>query len=236
MGVLSMLIITATIGFGNSTQSEPILTVMAKSGLKLRVQPSLDAPTLEVLQYGEDVTVSSDFVPTDNTTRIEWVEGNWIKVKHGDQEGFVFDGFLSPLNVPIHDTDFSVDINGLSHALYSWVFNNYSQLGTDTILVNESSQMLAYNFNEGILESYASPSLNKVTWEMEEVRIMDAYHLLESMLYTKKMRSVYKANTVFYTDKQGDVNKIKINDDLVEITRTDNGKVKITCKSIIEGC
>ncbi len=231
-----MLIITSTLAFASNLQSEPILKVMAKSGLKLRVQPTLDAPTLEILQYGEDVTVSNDFVPLATTTRIEWVEGNWIKVKHGDQEGFVFDGFLSSLNVPIRDTDFSADINGLSHALYSWVFNNFTPLGTDTILVNETSQMLAYNFNEGVLESYASPSLNKVSWQMDNIRIMDAYHLLESMLYTKKMRSVYKANTVFYTDKKGDVNKIKISDDLIEIKLERDGTVKVICKSIVEGC
>ena len=86
--------------FSNDFSADDTLNVFALSGLKLRSAPSVHSSVLEILQYGDQVKVVStlDF---EKKWQIGWVKGHWIKVDFYGLEGFLFDGYLSPLPVPL---------------------------------------------------------------------------------------------------------------------------------------
>lgn len=234
-GVLIILLMSLC-SYGSTLQVNPELQVMAKSGLKLRLLPQLDAPVIDVVTYGQSLQVVEDESLLSQKMVINWVEGKWVKVIFQNKEGYVFDGFLSNLNVPLHDSEFSNDLNNLSYALYSWTFRNFVHLSTDTLINKTDSGMLVHHFSGNTLEVLNAPSLYKVEWIMKDIRIMDAFHLLESMMDTGTARSTFKTMATFYTDSGNNVNKIIIGGDQIVIKKQFDGSISVVCKTILEGC
>ncbi len=225
-----------SMAFGNTiVNEEPSLIVMAKSGLKLRLTPEINAPVLGVISYGEKVEIIKDDTTSSSLFRIEWVEGTWIKVKSKGQIGYIFDGFVSILNVPLWDAEFSSDINNLSIALYTWAFNNYEFLKIDTLAKSENSITTVSNLSGNELFVHDSEQMMKVEFSISNIRIMDAYHLIESMMDTRSNRSILKENSVFFENQFGKVNRIKINGGLIVISEI-AGQIKISCQTIHQGC
>ncbi len=236
IGLFAALVIS-TSSFGNTSMNvTPQLKVMAKSGLKLRLEPNLDSPVIDVIRYGAELEVEEDFVPLNTAFKIDWVEGKWIKVKYNGQIGFVFDGFLSKLSAPIEDAELTENINGLSYSLYEWAFNNYNFLGSDTLSDSEFATSTMNNLEGNDLFVYGSNEMARVEFTLSEIRIMDAYHLLESMMDTRSARSSLRESTIFYENAAGQLNKIKIGNGQVQIRELESGRIKISCQTIHEGC
>jgi len=232
-----MLLLANMAAFGNTTNTiDPELKVMSKSGLKLRLSPNLDAPVLDVISYGETVTQLEDFVPSLTSFNVNWVKGSWIKVNYNSQEGFIFDGFVSDLAVPVEEMEFSSTIGGLSNALYNWAYNNYDFISADTLTDNEMALTTLSNLSGNDLFVHDTELMTRVEYTLENIRIMDAYHLLESMMDTRSARSIFKENTMFFSGADGNVNKIKIAGGQVSVKKLDDGRIKVTCQTIHEGC
>ncbi len=81
------------------------LKVIARSGLKLREEPSLNSRVFAKMQMGDEVTVLNT-LSFERKQTIELVEGTWIYVDYHGMKGFTFDGFLS--NLPTPTNDFSI--------------------------------------------------------------------------------------------------------------------------------
>lgn len=75
--------------------------VIAKSGLRLRKGPSLDAESVAKLSYGESVTTGAE-APGEAAV-VEGIRGMMIHVRAGEQSGYAFSGFLSSLPVPVYE-------------------------------------------------------------------------------------------------------------------------------------
>jgi hypothetical protein len=77
------------------------LYVAPTTGLNIRTQPSLQAPTLAKLQYNSTVTILTEPTETEQIQVSDFnggklnLQGNWVKVKAGEVTGYVFDGMLS---------------------------------------------------------------------------------------------------------------------------------------------
>jgi hypothetical protein len=71
----------------------PLAYVYSPSGLSLRVSPSLDAEIVDVLPYGAPVTLQ----PTDTVfpVVVDSISGQWLAVRSGLREGYVFDGYVT---------------------------------------------------------------------------------------------------------------------------------------------
>lgn len=87
------------------------LFVWAKSGLNLRIKPSIDAPKLTVIPYGNTIevidtaiqTLSHSIVIAKPTEKDGFrLKGFWVMVKYGEKVGFTFDGYLSKLLLLIY--------------------------------------------------------------------------------------------------------------------------------------
>lgn len=236
IGIFALLLVNLS-AFGNTASNiEPGLKVMAKSGLKLRLSPNLDSPVIDVVKYGSSLEKVEDFEPMLTPIKIDWVEGQWIKVKYNNQVGFVFDGFISSLSAPMEDDEFSTEINDLSYSIYSWAFRNYEIGRIDTLSDSELSTSTITTLGGEDFFMYGSDEITKIEFTLSDIRIMDAYHLLESMMDTRSARSILKENTMFFENAAGKVDKIKIAGGQVQIKTMSDGKIKIISQSKHTGC
>ncbi len=81
------------------------LYVYSEGGLSIREKPDAKAMLISVVKFGEKVEVLPD-----QGTRVSFtstaVPGTWVKVKQGDKQGYMFDGFLSRFApMPVSDGD-----------------------------------------------------------------------------------------------------------------------------------
>jgi hypothetical protein len=78
--------------------------VMALSGLKMRDLPSLQGKKVLTIPYNGKVQIINDGNEYDELKIQEFedfnITGNWVKVRYQETEGFVFDGYLTPMELP----------------------------------------------------------------------------------------------------------------------------------------
>lgn len=79
------------------------LSVVAKSGLSLRANPGSKGKKKSTLAYGTEVTVLAEGLRVTRHEVNEFkgftIDGYWVKIKSGSEEGWVFDGYLSKIKV-----------------------------------------------------------------------------------------------------------------------------------------
>ncbi len=225
-----------SIAKGTNIEEGTLLNVSAESGLKMRSTPGLDGKLLQVIPFGETVKVINSSSEVDE--QIEWVAGKWIEVEYDGLSGYVFDGFLNRLATPTYDYEHTVDDMDLIYPLMAWTENHYSDISApDTIFEGTVTKLIQAMTEGTVLKKYDDPYLFKIEVELENIRVMDAYQLLHSMLSEKYEKISYKNNSVFINDNVGQVERIKVGiDNPVEIKKLKNGKVRITVKSYNEGC
>ena len=81
------------------------LFVSSVAGMSLRTKPSTQGEVLAVVKFGEQVMVLADANPRVSFVSTD-VPGTWVKVKAGDKEGYIFDGFLSRYPPMLVSNDF----------------------------------------------------------------------------------------------------------------------------------
>ena len=136
----------------------------------------------------------------------------------------------------MEDDEFSTEINDLSFSIYSWAFRNFEIGRIDTVSSSELSTSTITNLGGEDFFMYGSDQMTKIELTLTDIRIMDAYHLIESMMDTRSARSILKENTMFFENAAGKVNRIKIAGGQVQIKLLSNGKVKIISQSNHLGC
>lgn len=146
-----MLIYAQVTAYGISEYNAgDTLFVVASTGLNLRDKMGLKGKILSTIPYGHRLIVKVEKPPfpwfnTDSvqifesyswykaeneTTTPYWIKGKWAKVKYGEIEGYVFDGFLSK-NGPL-----SKKRNGRFESFEGYIRRNYEP---------EDSIQVAYN-------------------------------------------------------------------------------------------
>lgn len=219
----------------NHTEDVLLLNVTAESGLKMRSTPGMDGKLLKVIPYGMSVKL---IMETDKMERIEWVSGHWVEVEYEGMKGYVFDGFLSKLDIPRQEIEMTIEDMDLIYPLLSWTENRFEPISQPDTIFNGSVTKLIQPMTENVMmKKYDDPHLFKLEVEMEGIRIMDAYQLLNNMFYSDYEKQTYKNRSIFINDHEGNVERIKVNiDNPVEIKMLKNGKVRMTVKSYNEGC
>jgi hypothetical protein len=73
------------------------LYVLARNGLRMRKEASLSSEKMEVVPYGTQIQA----VTTDSKAiTVGAMKGNMVKVFHGKDQGYMFDGYLTSIPVP----------------------------------------------------------------------------------------------------------------------------------------
>ena len=95
--------------FSESCKPGDKLYVYTRDGLSLREQADPKGKLIAVIAYGDDVIVQPDSKARISYTNSN-ISGAWVKVKHGNSTGYMFNGFLSRLKaMPITTPEKSSD-------------------------------------------------------------------------------------------------------------------------------
>lgn len=237
-GVLMLLFYAQMWGAGQPLFTEGAqLYVMANSGLTLRAEPNLKSESLGVIDFGSSVLVLTQPDSISTYEKIEWVEGNWIYVEHEGVTGYMFDGYLSDLPLPIYDFEKCQLDMDLIYPLESWSEVNLGLDHVDTLNAGTLTKKTSY-FEAGdkMIQTRKNDEY-KVEIYLKDIRVMDAYHLLLSMLDGKQSIESFKEMSTFIEDKENELYKILIDiDNPVWVRKLKNGDVKITVKTFNYVC
>lgn len=213
------------------------LYVMANSGLTMRAEPSLKSESLGIIGFGSNVTVLTQPDSVDTYEKIEWVEGNWIHVEHDGVEGYMFDGYLSDLPLPSYDFEKCQLDMDLIYPLESWSEINLGLDHSDTLSAGALERVTDIFENGDKLIKTTRNDEYKIELFLTDIRIMDAYHLLLSMLDGKSAIGTFKDQSTFIEDREGDMYKIVVDlDNPVRIRKLKTGEVKITINTLNNIC
>jgi hypothetical protein len=183
--------------------------VQALNGLKLRHEPTFNSQVITVLDYGEVVTYLGD-TPESTPFKVGYATGKWVHVDVNGLEGYVFDGFISRLPLPevLPHTDY------LTSVLEQYAHTNFNLITADTI--ERSSEMderfhvkYKFDFEGGVrlhYDAYWQSELMKL--EFPDIRIMDAYHLVNALLTVSDLKSIYGENLIFKINDEGQIYEI----------------------------
>ena len=220
-------------GFVEGTQ----LYVMANSGLTLREAPNKDAEVLEVVDFGSVVHVLNQPDSVQSYEMINWVEGQWLFVEYDGVTGYMFDGYLSDLPLPIYEFEkCQLDLD-LIYPLESWAEVNLGESESKVIEAGALKKITdQYLGGEKLVRSQKDETY-KLELYLSDVRLMDAYHLLQSMIETKSRLETFKDESTFVKNREEELYKVKVNlDHPVEIRKLKTGGVKITIRSDEYSC
>jgi len=134
------------------------LFVTAQSGLHLRTSPDVHARSVKVIYMGEQVEVLEQPDSMTTTQKIDWVAGQWILVEHDGDQGYIFDGYLSPLTVPTHDWEkCQVDLD-MIYPLEQWANANHLLSSIDT---SESTHItrVTEHYTNGLSAKHLDPRI-----------------------------------------------------------------------------
>ena len=215
-------------GFVEGTQ----LYVVANSGLTIRTAPNINAESLGVVEFGSSVEVLNQPDSMVHFERLNWVEGNWIYVDYDGVTGYMFDGYLSDLPLPIYDFErCQLDLD-LIYPLESWADVNLGEGESETIEAGALKKITSrYLGGEKLVRSQKNDDY-KLELYLNEIRLMDAYHLLQTMIDSKVRLETFKDESTFIEDRDGELYKVKVNlDNPIVIRKLKSGDIKIEIRS-----
>ncbi|MFK7773251.1 MAG: SH3 domain-containing protein [Saprospiraceae bacterium] len=99
--LLSLIFLFPSFGVSDYKSNDD-LYIWAISGLNLRSQPDAKSSKIVNIPYGEKVTVIDNQINAhkfsytmSRSNSASWeIDGFWVQVKYGNEEGYVFDGYL----------------------------------------------------------------------------------------------------------------------------------------------
>ncbi len=182
-----------------------VLRVNAKSGLKLREEPSLNARVFTTMDFGEEVTVLNT-LGFQRTQTIELVQGNWVYVEYRGFKGFAFDGFLTDLPLPTSNFDL-LELIELT-----------ADVVTDSVAIGDHGQEKTVKIYENGIEVNNIDGEGGVFIEvvLPDTRLSEAYVLcmntipdFEEMMKTMRVKRDDERNIVAYKS-QYDYKEVQI--------------------------
>lgn len=231
-------LLCASVGLASTPTEPETMTVVATSGLILRQAPDAHSPAIKIIPFGEEVSIRHDQPDTIFHQRINWVDGEWIVVEHEGEVGFVFDGYLTALPLPTNDAEYTPYDMELIYPLESWMNNHHLHAAIpDTILRSERSKVVHNYVNGNRMVQSNQHDYYKVEVYLHDTRLMDAYHLLLSMIGEEGTIDLFKKSSTFIEDMTGEITRIKINaDDEIDIRLLGPDLVRIKMTSVEQYC
>ena len=230
LSLVAFALLFSNVMFANDFVEGQTLSIVAPSGLSLRDAPNKLGKILDVIDFGEEVTVINSSEVVCKSEKIDWVTGEWILVEYQGQRGFMFDGYLTSLPLPEYEFEIAYNDMDIIHSLESWVNYHYDMsLRPDTIVENEETYKTVHYFdNNQKLIKTDELGYFRMDVYLSDVRIMDAYHLLLNMLPSKAEMTTFQNKSVFIEDVDGNLETIKINlDNQVVLQKTRSGQIRI---------
>ena len=125
--------------------------------------------------------------------------------------------------------------SGLS--LESWAEVNLGESKRETIEAGTLKKIRDHFIGGGKMVRSHKNDEFKLELYLNDIRLMDAYHLLQSMIDSRARLETFKEESTFIEDREGDLYQVKIDlDNPVEIRKLESGDIKIIIKSDNYSC
>ena len=192
-------------------RSGDMLYVVAQSGLRLRTSPNANAGTIRILDCGESVIVTNTFgFDSHYRAKSGWFEGYWIYVRSNLGSGYVFDAFLSTLELPSHEDELSYESLHFTAPLHTYLRNHYPVLEDQQGLQSREDVDQCITFHEGgiTLTSTVGEGWHKTDVAFQGYRISEVIQLFQSMIVGEDLVQAFQDSLRFHKDKHGELNKV----------------------------
>ena len=203
-----------------------VLNVFASSGLKLRALPNLSSEVLDIVRFGDRVTVLNSFdFCEDKADRIEWIDGHWIFVEFEGLAGYLFDGYLSDLPFPGSEEEICSDGYSYAFTLAEFIERNFDMQH----VLDSSVARQVIQYEKGIkLTKRLREDTHTIEIEMPDTKISEILNVMRTMTASKTARSQFDNSLLFLEGKDGNISKIKINlGDPVTLSIKDNDNLLV---------
>ncbi len=188
--------------------------VFSEPGLILREEPSINSKKIDIIPSG---TLITDITTINNPPiTINFKTDNWVRIKYGNQLGYVFKGSLSTFKYPVLTEGF-VGNGGyeLSYLLKEYLDNNYNKNGNcDTIVIDSSD---GPSFHANVIQSYDSNIKLEFHYYWEgscailkstNYNLNDGINLVQILLQKSRRKEAFFTNSLYFKDKNGKVNRV----------------------------
>ncbi len=236
--LLFALIATTLNAFGTNPIEDIIIGkkfVIAESGLKMRVKPNFESPTIKVIKLGESLNVVEDTV-CYSTFNVGWVEGTWLKVEHEGRLGYVFDGYLTNHTI-IDPFEFGENYS-LGNSLRNWALYNFPVTEKEDTVFNDTSVERKQVFSNGnTLYNVSGFDYDFTEIVLEETSVMEAYLIVKSLIVGHNNKETFGSSSVFVRSSSQSINLIKVSSPMnIKIEKLGDNKVKVSVREFLEGC
>lgn len=239
-----VLLITLSSSKANNNTNIPFsnnetVYVSAPSGLTLREMPHKNGRIIDIIPFGESVNIIVEESENLESQRIDWIDGQWIKVEFEGDEGFVFDGFLSQLPLPMMDFELVDSDLNFTYAFQSWMDYRFTEVqAPDTIQREDEFIRVIHHFEDDqTLIEKDEATFYMIDATLKNVRLTDVYHILMGMLPSKVNRKYVQEQTIFIENQSGELNLIKLLlPNPVVLKKRPDGSINIKLYSNYTGC
>lgn len=204
--------------------------VMAPSGLKLRQELRKRSKTIAIVPYGAEVDILS---VSSDAFAIDWVKGNWAYVQFDTLKGYIFDGYLSTLPIPLQKDSMSC-YHQLPDMLANYLDTHFELDGSiDSIQAKSTSagddyveyeKNYANNFE---LNTYEYGNGKSIKLQMPNTTIDEAYIFIMSLLQDCKEFDKLKEDLLFVKNRAREIYKIYDRTGYVNIRRRPQNIVEL---------
>lgn len=214
-----------------SLQGGEVLTVVAHSGLSLRDKPGVHTETLLVIPFGHEVErLHMESAPIGD--QLGYVPGQWIHVDYHGLKGYVFDGYVSTLGIAEHNETAELHPLSLPEMLHDWAIYHltpmYMMDSTISCETEDPNHLYEEFVNDQSIRVLMNDHMMKSILVLNDVRIMDAYHLVMSMCNSRAERTEFINKTVIIHNEYSEISEIKVKIETpVRIKINEDGHVKI---------
>ena len=161
------------------------LSIFTKSGLNLRKLPNKESEIITKINFGNKLQIAE---LTINNETIEGRNGNWIKVKYEDKEGYLFSGYLTKLQV--NKIDISKFVCYEHYGFLSWI----ESIIKEEELINSRERRFGYN-------NIDYKSGETITWEFySKGTVVTTNFGYENYLYTVETFEITLNDCLNYLD------------------------------------
>ena len=123
--------------------------VLAPSGLNLRTSSDPSSAKIHTAQYGSQLEVLNE--KWDKEMKIDGLVGGMVKVQHGEETGYMFSGYISPLPAPDKKMETEKYVDLLRNAGISYLYSFCREDYDGVFSVEEAFNVPDYRWQDAFL-------------------------------------------------------------------------------------
>jgi len=173
----------------------------------------MESPTIRVIPVGDTVSIVESFVDNyTHATRINWIDGHWVKIRYRGSVGYVFDGFLSHLPPPDHEQQLCFSPNQLITSIDRYLEAHNLMLCIEEQDASETDITTYLTVYDSGLERTVTTGEGwyRTSYTFENTRYSELLSMMRQLLVGENLRNEFEGSLIFHTGPTGRVSQVNI--------------------------